>query len=72
MKFLKEYLKKNPHVALSVPAVLCAIQFLVSLYGAIRTGVFDNSTMNQLLSTADGFESVVLFIIMIALRKKNK
>lgn len=72
MKYFRVYIKKNLNVALSIPAILCAIQFIMSLYGVIKTGVFDMGTMNQLLSTADGFESVVLFIIMIALRKKNK
>ncbi|MDE1829561.1 MAG: hypothetical protein KGI25_04495 [Thaumarchaeota archaeon] len=72
MKWLREYLKTNPHVALSVPAILCAIQFLMSLGGAIRTGIFDSNTINQLLSTADGFETVVLFVIMVALKNKKQ
>ncbi len=72
MKELREYLKNNPHVALSVPALLCFIQFLMSIFGAIRTGIFDSNTVNQLLSTADGFETVVLFIIMMVLKNKKQ
>jgi hypothetical protein len=69
---LKEFLKDNPNVAISVPAILCAMQFLMSLYGAIRTGVFDNNTFNHLLASADGFETVFLFIIMLFLKRKKK
>jgi hypothetical protein len=72
MKKITDCLKNKPHVAISVPTVLCAIQFVMSVYGALRTGNFDASTMNQLLSTADAFESVVLFIIMISLKNHKK
>lgn len=71
MEWLKQYLKSNPHVVISVPTVLCFVQFLTSIFGAFRNGVFDNNTFNQLLSTADGFESVVLFMIMLALKDKK-
>lgn len=72
MKWLKGYLTNNPHVVISVPAILCFIQFIMSLWGAIRTGIFDSNTINQLLSSADGFESVVLFVIMIVLKNKKQ
>lgn len=72
MEWLKQYLKDNPQIALSVPAFLCFIQFISSLFGAVRSGVFNNDTLNQLLSTADGFETVILGIIMIVLRNKKK
>ncbi len=72
MSKIKDFLSNHTQVALSIPAVLCCIQFLSSVFGAFRTGVFNSDTLNQLLSTADGFESVVLFIIMLALKTKKK
>ena len=69
---LRDYIKNNPHTVISIPAILCAIQFVMGLLGVVRTGVFDGATMNQLLSTADGFESVVLFITMLVLKGKKK
>jgi len=34
--------------------------------------VFDSNTLNHLMSSADGFETVVLCVIMLALKDKNK
>ena len=72
MKWLRDYIKNKPNHALSVPAILCFVQFLTNLWEIIKTGVFDSNAMNQLLSSADGFEAVVLFAIMIALKNKKK
>ncbi len=72
MKRLAAYIKSNPIVAVSLLAGLCFVQFLVRLVLAISSGTLNGSTINQLMSTADGFEAVVLFGIMIVLRSKDK
>ncbi len=72
MKWIYEYIKNKPNHALSIPAVLCFIQFITSIFDILSTGVFDNNVLNQLLSSADGFEAVLLFIIMLALKSKTK
>jgi len=72
MKKLRRYLKSKPQVAISVPALLCFVQFIVNLFQAFRYGTLDGNTMNQLLSSADGFETVVLVLIMFALNEKDK
>jgi hypothetical protein len=72
MKWLREYIKCRPHHALSIPAALCFIQFISNFYKIIFNREFDTNTFNQLLSSADGFESVLLFIIMLVLRDKNR
>lgn len=72
MEWLKRFLKEKPHVAISVPAILCFITFCTNLYAALTDGKIDANELTTLLSTADGFESVVLFIVMLALRNKNK
>ena len=71
MNVLREYIQSKPHHVLSVPALLCFIQFVTNLVDVFRTGVFDGRVMNQLLSSADGFETVVLCIIMLALKHKK-
>lgn len=72
MNKVKEFIKAHAHVALSVPAVLCCVQFVLGLFTAIRSGNFGSDTIIQLLSYADGVETVVLFVIVVALKNKNK
>jgi hypothetical protein len=72
MKWLREYIKNKPNHVLSVATVLCFIQFISNIFTIFRTGVFDSNTLNHLMSSADGFETVVLCVIMLALKDKNK
>lgn len=72
MRRLKSYIKSKPNIAISVPALLCFLQFIINLFEVFETGIFDSNVMTQLLSSADGFESVVLFAIMLALKEKKK
>ncbi len=72
MKKLKNKLKDKPHVVLSIPVVLCAITFVTNLIAALKDGNIDGAELHQLLSTADGFESVIMLIIMFVLNNKNK
>jgi hypothetical protein len=72
MKKLRDYIKKKPHIVLTVPALLCFVTFIVNLLHALKDGNIDVNDYHQLLATADGFETVVLFIIMVALKDKKK
>ena len=69
---LIEFLRNKPHVAISVPAILCFVTFLTNLYSSLSDGVIDSNELHQLLSTADGFETVVLFAVMLVLKDKKK
>lgn len=69
---LREKLKSKPHLALSVPAILCFVTFITNLIASLKDGNIDSNELHQLLSTADGFETVVMIIIMLALRDKKK
>jgi hypothetical protein len=71
MKKLFDYLKENSAVALSVPTVLCAVQFAADVITVLKTGHFDNALLSQMMSSANGFETVVLFAIMLALKNKK-
>ncbi len=72
MKNLKEKIQDNAHIALSVPTVLCAITFVTNLFSALKDGNIDNSEMHQLLASADGFETVILVVVMFVLNGKKK
>lgn len=72
MKKLKKIFESKPHYVLSVPAILCFITFISNFIMAFRDGVIDSNEFHQLLSTADGFEAVVLFIMMLVLKDKKK
>jgi len=67
-----EYIANKPHCALSLPAILSFGQFIAKVVDICKTGDLDPTTVNQLLSSANGFETVVLCIIMFVLKSKNK
>lgn len=72
MRKLRKVLRDKPHVAIGVPAILCFITFVTNLIASLKDGVIDPNEMHQLLTTADGFQAVALFIIVLILKEKNK
>lgn len=72
MNKLMDLLRNKPHVAISVPAVLCFLTFITNLVKALSDGNIDSDEFHVLLASADGFEMVVLFIVMIVLKDKKK
>jgi hypothetical protein len=64
--------KSHAAVALSVPALLCSFTFVTNIYHALQAGHIDNAIMHQLLASADGFETVVLCVVMYVLKRKKK
>ncbi len=72
MKRIREYLSNKPHVAIGIPTVLCSITFASNLIKALSDGVISDAEYHQLLSTADGFEVTILFIVMLVLKNKKK
>lgn len=72
MNRLRKKIKQKPHLVLGVPAVLCFITFITNFIAAISDGNIDSSELHTLLSSADGFEAVLLVIIMFVMRDKNK
>lgn len=72
MKSIWKYIKDNPGHVISVPALLCFLTFITNLITALKDGNIDSNELHQLLSTADGFETVVLLIVMVVLRQKKK
>ena len=72
MKWIKKGIKSHPHLALSVPMLLSAFSFLSNLVASLSDGVIDSTELHTLLSSADAFESVLLIVIMVALKEKKK
>lgn len=72
MRKIRDKINENPNLVLSVPAVLCFITFVTNLVAALKDGVIDSSELHQLLSTADGFETVVLVVLMLILKRKKQ
>lgn len=67
----RKKIRSNAHVALSVPAVLCFISFITNFIASMKDGNIDSAELHQLLSSADGFETVLLVIVMFVLHKKK-
>lgn len=65
-------IKDNPHRALSIPALLCFVTFITNFIASLKDGKIDSNELHQLLSSADGFETVILVIIIMVLREKKK
>lgn len=71
MRKLHQFLKENPNIAISLPAILCFVQFVYEIIEIIENRRFDTTILNQLISSANGFEAVCLFVIMLALKNKK-
>jgi len=61
---------KQQKAVLSIPAILCAITFCTNLVKALSDGNIDSQELHTLLASADGFESVFLFLFMWLSGKK--
>jgi hypothetical protein len=72
MNKLRKSIKNKPHLALSVPMGLCFITFITNFIAALKDGNIDSTELHRLLGSADGFETVVLIIIMFVLKDKKK
>lgn len=59
-------------MVLSVPTVLCALTFVTNLVKALSDGNIDSNELHTLLASADGFETVLLFFVMLVLKDKKK
>ena len=72
MEWLRKLLRENANAAISVPTILCFLQFVTDVVEIIKSEDFTNAMLTQLVYSANGFETVCLFIIMLVLKDKNK
>ena len=71
MRDFKKRIKSKAPLIISIPALLCFITFITNLVSSLRDGVIDSVEYHHLLTYVDGFETVVLFVIMLVLRDKK-
>jgi len=67
-----DHLKNKVHLVLCVPAILCLLTLVTNLIHALKDGNIDSNELHMLLASADGFETILLIIVMFALKEKNK
>jgi hypothetical protein len=72
MQKFKDYIKKRANTVIAIPAWLCFITFIINFVAAMRDGFISSEELHQLLTTADGFETVVLFIVAFVLRDRKR
>lgn len=65
-------IKENPTWALAVTAMISIIQFGAHIVVALDDGQIDSVELHSLMSTADGFQAILLAVVMSALKKKGK
>ncbi len=68
----RKLIKEKPHLVLSVPVFLSCTSFITNLFTFMKDGIIDSNELHQLMSSVDGFETVLLAIIMFAFKKKKK
>jgi len=66
------FCKESPNFAISIPTILCFIQFIYEALDIMDGQTFDGDRFGQLLSSANGFETVCLCLIMLVLKRKKK
>lgn len=70
MNFLQDFIKSNPFTSLLVPTSLSGVTFFGNLFTALSDGQIDTEEMHQLLSSASGLQTLLLVVIMFALKIK--
>lgn len=64
--------KDNPTWALAITAIISLVQFSAHIVVALDDGQIDSVELHSLMSTADGFQAILLAIVMTSLKKKGK
>jgi len=72
MEWLKNLIKSNPFTSLFIPTTLGGMSFIVNLSIALSDGKIDSNEFHQLMSSSSGLQTVILVIIMAALKRENK
>lgn len=68
---IKQIIKNHPNFAISVPTLLSCASFFGNLFTALSDGQLDGNELHELMSSANGCESLILIAIMVALRQKK-
>jgi hypothetical protein len=71
MEWLNNFVKKHPIVSLIIPTSIGGLSFFGNLFIALSDGTIDTNEFHQLMSSANGFQTLLLLIVMGALRIKK-
>lgn len=72
MDWLNNFLNNKPISALIAPSLLSGFSFFGNLANALSDGKLDSNEFHSLMMSASGAQMLILIVIMIALRLKNK
>lgn len=72
MEWLRNIIKNNPVTALVFPAGLSGFDFFGNLLKSLADGHIDGNEINALTMSASGLETILLVLILCALREKKK
>ena len=72
MDWLNNFIKNNPVLSLVVPSLLSGANFFGNLIVALSDGQIDSNELHQLMGSANGVQMLLLVVIMVALKKKDK
>jgi hypothetical protein len=65
------WIKQNPITAMFVPAGVSTFNFISNLILALQDGKIDDSELHSLITAADGFQTIFLLVIMLALKARK-
>lgn len=72
MDWFNDLIKKYPHLGLLPAAAMGIAGFVGNLAIALSDGDLDGNEIHNLLSGANGAETIIVMVVLIALRAKSK
>ncbi len=71
MDWLNIFIKKHPIVSLIIPTSIGGLSFFGNLFISLSDGTIDTNEFHQLMSSANGFQTIILLVVMGALKIKK-
>jgi hypothetical protein len=72
MDWLKDFFNKNTIFSLFVSTGIGGLSFFANLFVALSDGKIDTTEFHQLMSSANGLQTIILLLVMFALNKNDK
>ena len=72
MDWFNDLIRKYPHLGLLPAAAMGIIGFVGNLAIALSDGDLDGNEIHQLLTGANGAETVIVLLVLLALKTKSK
>lgn len=72
MDWFNDLIKRYPHFGLLPAAVMGVVGFVGNLAIALSDGELDGNEIHQLLSGANGAETILVLLVFLVLKSKSK